>query len=43
LRLPQNEDHDTSRAKTCPKYIFNQEEYEQVIKEQASIPPYDEL
>ena len=43
LQLPQDKNHDTSRAKTCPRYMFNQEEYEQVLNGQSHTPPYDEL
>ena len=33
LKIKRNEEFDTSRAKECRCYTFNQEEYERVIQE----------
>ena len=41
LQIPQYEDFDTSRAKDCRCYTFNQEEHDQMI--QADVAPFDEI
>lgn len=42
LQISRNEKFDTSRAKECRCYTFNQEEYERVIQEGVNAP-FDEI
>lgn len=42
LQISRNEKFDTSRAKECRCYIFNQEEYEHMIQEGVN-EPFDEI
>ena len=42
LQISRNEKFDTSRAKECRCYTFNQEEYERMIQEGVNAP-FDEI
>lgn len=42
LQIPRYVDLDTSRARNCPCYIFNQEEHDKIMQQGCDVP-YEEI